>query len=80
MTAIVVVMAVWTAAVALFVLVGAELKRVEAAAALAARRHTRRAAAVALRPPAPAAARTGRTPSNTFCRRLPRAGQWGITR
>jgi len=39
MIAMIGVLALWTVAVALFVLVGGELKRVEAAAKLAARHH-----------------------------------------
>jgi hypothetical protein len=70
MTAIVVVTAVWTLAVALFVLVGAELKRVDAAAELVARRHLGRYGATSLTPPAPSLTRPGRTHSRNFCRRL----------
>ncbi len=69
MMAFLVVMAVWVLAVALFVLVGSELKRAEAAAESVTRRHiTRRA--TSLGPLARTPARVGRVPSQAFCRRL----------
>ena len=62
MTAIVVAVAVWTVAIVVFVLVGAELKRVDAVAELVARRHTGGCGTTSLAPPAPSPARTDPVP------------------
>jgi len=70
MTAVVFVMAFWALAVALFVLVGAELKRVDAAAEVAARRHASWCGSASLASPARRVAEGARTRSKSSCRRL----------
>jgi len=68
MTAIAVLMAVWALAIALFVLVGAEIKRVDAAAEVAARRHTSWCGSASLASPERRVAEGARTRSKSACR------------